>query len=201
MIKAKFNLKNVAVDVFVNSTREIQERLAVPLFNTVVPTPAEVLSLINHMAALQTHIRAGDKSLIPQRDQSRKDINGMVARQCICVNGIAGGDLAILNESGFELAKVRQPKPIPERVETVVLSNGLNSGDVNIDYSPSKYRNSYIIQMMVMEGEWQTVQTTTKRKATIYNVPEKEFVYFRVGAINASGQGDWSVPVRLLVGK
>lgn len=201
MVKCKFNLGRVSVAEFSESTRHIQTKLSAPMFSTVLPSPSEVLPYIDQMDALQEQIRDGYRGLIGQRDALRRTINGLVSRQCICVSGFAGGDLAILNASGFETAKQPEPKPVPSRIETVSVSNGLNSGDVNVEFSASKHRTSYIIQMMLPGSVWQTVHSSTKRNVTISNVPEKEFAYFRVGAINASGQGDWSIPVRLLVGK
>ncbi len=201
MLKSKFNPKNDSVGDFLLRARNNQTQLGQPMFGQILPPPGEVTPYLDQMAALQEQIQMGNKGLIPRRDDLRKTITGMISRQCLGVNALAGGDRAILEASGFEVCKTPEPWPLPGRIASVLVTNGHNSGEVDIKYSTAKHRRSYIVQMMLPGGEWRTVEITTKRHVTVYNVPVKEFAYFRVAGVNATGQGEWSVPVRLVVGR
>lgn len=201
MYKIKANVRNATIGDFIIKVRDIQVHLNDPMFSNVTPSSSEVAPLVDQLESLQAQINFGYTGLIVQRNELRRTVNALLVRQCASVNALAGGDLIILQASGFDLCKEPEARPIPERVKNVTASNGFNSGEVQIGYGPTKYSVSYVIQMRMSGGEWANVQTTTKRKLVIGAVPEKEYAYFRVAGVNSNGIGEWSTPVRVLVGR
>jgi len=93
-------------DKFISKAREIQTGLSNGIFNTVQPTPAEVTPLINELQDLWSQTKLGNKLLIPQRDALKEIIIEMLGRQAAAVNFMAGGDMSILVQTGFDISKV-----------------------------------------------------------------------------------------------
>lgn len=202
MRKVKYNMRDISNSEFLLRTRAIQGHLSQPMFDTITPSPSEVLPLLEQLEILMQKVMNGDASYVPQRNELRTSIRKMVSRQCQGVNSLSGGEVTILEQSGFELYKEREARPVPRQVSVVEVANGNNSGEVKLEFSKPKYADSYIVQMSIaVEDDWKTVATTNQRKLVLYHVPEKEYAYFRVAAFNNRGMGEWSNTVRLVVGR
>jgi hypothetical protein len=98
---------------FISETRRIQSNLVSGMFNFLTPTPQDVIQNLDALEALQVQTAGRDFRNVAQRNTLRKTIQGMLSAQVAMLNGFANGDDAILEATGFELNKVREPRPVP----------------------------------------------------------------------------------------
>jgi len=105
-----FSFKKMGYNDYIGKARDIQSGLDGPLFTTIVPTPGEVIPLIDQLQGLWTQTQLGNKIVVPERDALRAAITALLVKQGLAVNYLADGDLSILVQSGFDITKTAEQK-------------------------------------------------------------------------------------------
>jgi hypothetical protein len=195
-----FNLARVGYSAFLSKTRKIQEMLAAPMFNSITPTPGEVMPLIENLQAVWNQTDAGNLLLRGERDTIRYQIEDMMARQCLAVNALAYGDMNILLNCGFELNKVATSQPLPDCPIIQGLSVTGTSGEILVDLKGCKQAAYYVLEVRDMNGQLIREGTSSRVKAKVDGMMSGEPLQVRAQAYNATGKSLWTVYYPFMLG-
>jgi len=148
--KAMNNLRRVGTVAFIGRARQLQQSLSAGQFNTVEPQPAVVLARLVELETLQNECNQRNYKFVATRDAVRADVDSMIDAQCACVNAIANGNVTIIAESGFELNKVREPRPLPA---TGVMKSvtPLSGAQAMFIFLAIRFRDFYELEIQVPE--------------------------------------------------
>ncbi len=186
------------VPAFILKARTIQGRLANPTFNTVYPTPSDVIPLLDQLQiyAAQSEIR--DYSRVGAARLLRKQIKGMLTQQAAYVNAIANGNEEILSLSGFALSKVPVSRPVPEygTIASIEFSFGQEAiMSCNVLDNVDRYQ----FEINGTNGYHAVIDSYhTKIKAS--HLPLGVELKVRVRGINRRGTGDWGPSTSFRIG-
>ncbi len=182
--------RGINYPTFISKARKIQTCLSSGMFNTVTPTPAEVSPLLDQLEVFQAQVDAHNTANIGQRDELRLTIHGMISAQCASVNGLANGNMALLEASGFELNKVREPRPMPTKGSTPTFTN-LGDGTVIISAAGIRYHDFIEMEIDGPQGlcnHYSSLYTKLK----VADLPVGVVLKARMRGINSSGNGQWT---------
>lgn len=182
---------------FLERGREMQTGLSNPVFNTVQPTPGEVLPYLDNFQALLTETNSGNRTLIPERDALRQEITEMYYKQGLCVNMIAAGDLTILRLSNFEITKEPQKHGVPQEPKTL---NVAHTGPAAAELKSERIANADVLEYEVDGPDGfckRFIRKTSKLKLS--DLPVGVTLKATVRGINSYGEGPWSESVTFTV--
>lgn len=194
-----FEVVRLGYAAFLSKSRKIQEMLAAPLFNSITPTPGEVMPLIDNLQALWNQTDAGNYLLKSERDTLRKTIESMMRKQCFAVNAFANGDMDILSVSGFEANKVPGAVPAPSCPIIANVLASVNAGEVIVRLIGSKHADYRIAQVRDKEGNLIQESTSQRAKFEVSGLPMDTLLNIRVQAHNANGKSAWSVDYPFMI--
>jgi len=182
--------RGINLPSFINKARHIQACLSAGMFNTVTPTPAEVNLLLDQLQVFQAQTDARNYANTGQRDVLRSTIQSMISAQCAFVNGLANGDMAMLEASGFELSKVREPRPVPTKGSTPTFTNP-NDGTVFIESKGIREHDYVELEIDGPQGLC-NYYSSLYTKFKVANLPVGVVLKARMRGINNRGNGDWT---------
>jgi hypothetical protein len=174
-----------------------------PNFPSPLETPAEITVKVNVLQEIQEKILQGHVHMIPLRDTALSEVHTSMKKLCTYVNLTAGGNQTMLETSGFPFVKTPAPRPAPEKVDKVTVSQGNRSGRVIIKWKAAKHRLGYKFQMSNNadeESSWVDVDMTTKPHAEVEGLDAGKKYWFRVCAYNTAGSSAWSEATGFMVG-
>lgn len=192
-----YGMQNFTVDNLIKKAKLIQDQLSAPEYVTIVPTPSEVMTLINQLSDAQSQCSKHNYQGIPVRNQLRTQLEDMLRFQCVAVNALAKGNLVLLSRSGFDLNKEQGKRPVPEQGRISSFKPLEQEGKVKIFYSGIKGRDYYEIRAVSIGFE-QTV-ISTKPYAFIDNLPLGQEIKITYRAVNPNGEGMWSPNIDCLL--
>lgn len=181
----------MSIAVFVTKARNIQNQLSLPEFSSISPTPAEVLP---KLAEIDIYIREAEVRNFqhtPKRNMLRAEVELMLKKQCMAVNGLALGDEPTLSKSGFALNKVPQSRPVPSDGRLVMMKEGQKYGQLIVKTEKMKDCLYYLAEARDTKGNTYSGHST-RNEITVEGVPVDELVQVRFTGVNAKGTGDWS---------
>ena len=169
-----------------------------------LPNPAVAL-LTTEVSSLETlaGLAKGNTQKKQARDQQAAKVFGMLKTETNYVNGIAKGDRAVILLSGFDASNEPTPQHIPDAPVIKRIENGSSPHSAKIllaktssPLNTEKIRLTFIVQMTEddsMEENWKIVlQTQNSKKLIFINLARGKEIFFRIAAMNAHGQSDWS---------
>jgi hypothetical protein len=172
--------------------------------NVHFPTPNPALSVVTAANnTLETSYDAAQlktKGFAQKRNADLKALKIQLNLLAAYVVSIANQDPNnaenIILSAGMALKKHTPPQP---KVFTV--KQGKLSGSVNLD-SKAQKRAFYIYQMttdITNPASWVTIYNGTKVRFTKTGLAVGSHPYFRVAVVTVTGQGDFSLPVGIVV--
>jgi hypothetical protein len=143
------------------------------------------------------------------RDQQASKLFGMLLEETHYVNKVAKGDRATILLSGFEASAEPSPRPVPDVPVIKRVENGSAPHSAKIFLAKTtsvlntkKESLNYIVQMCTddsKEENWKTVlHTQNSKKLLVLNLVRGQEYFFRISALNARGQSDWSETVAFI---
>jgi len=200
--KIKAGLTDIPVNTFMRKVSYIISTIATSTNFPNLPHPAAEVEADNNMlAVLQGQVVAGNRIHVASRNALVITIRRKMSANAAHVNGVAMGNPEMLATSGFEFAKEPSPLSIPAVITKVTCKMVQPLGSVKVSWGASKDRDYYVLQAKIgADGTWKDVCTTTKRTFTVKGLPIKEYVYFRLTAVNSAGMSAWSNESCILVG-
>lgn len=160
--------------------------------NFPAPTPdlPSVLSLITSYGDALTAAQNKNKNAVAVKNEARTTLTVALIQLANSVMTTANGDKTMLISSGFDLAKEGETTPL-EKPEGIVLTDGVNAGELTVKIPAVKGANSYGPQYtsdpLTADSQWTQFMTTTS-KYTFKNLTSAKKYWCRVAAIGPFNQ-------------
>lgn len=175
---------------FIKKASEIQIKLSVGTYNAVAPAPTSVIPLIDQMKVYEQESDEGNHKNRLQYKAIRKDITALLKLQCASVNGLSGGNLDFLVNSGFDISK--EPTPIPEPLmPTITKVTPLQGGEAIVKLRSVPHADYYKLKV-VGPGGFEKWKTSLHSKIKIADLLTGVVLTATVHAVNNKGVGQWS---------
>lgn len=145
---------------------------------------------VRTLEQLETQVRNGDRTMVPLRDQKLEEVKNIVRAWVAKVNVQANGDLAILETSGMELARGREPWLMPKKVEKLSIKRIIISGQADLFWKGVKETKSHLPEYRCISDptkQWMQVGDCFKTNVTITGLTKAKEYEFRVCAANSAG--------------
>lgn len=119
------------------------------------------------------------------------------------VQSASGGDAALIESVGMSVKSAGNPigkLPAPSNLS---VTEPETAGQVGLRWTGLKGAKSYHVESATDvsgNGNWQLALSSTKGKGTVKGLTGGTKYWFRVAAIGAAGQGDWSGAVVKIAG-
>ncbi|MDP1590589.1 MAG: fibronectin type III domain-containing protein [Prosthecobacter sp.] len=110
------------------------------------------------------------------------------------VETASGGDEAKILSSGFDVRSAATPPVVPVAPADLGISMGDHTGEIDLQWTPSKGAKFYIIECAPYNTPrvWQQVKIVTRSSHTVTGLTPGDTYVFRVKAIGSAGDSDWS---------
>lgn len=178
--------------------------------NPLFPNPVPDLSVLSdayddYVIRLAEARRRGSPRETTLKNQSKDVLKGLLKRLGAYVDGVADGDLAIIQSSGFEASATRTAGTVPGQPQDVRLTNGMLSGTLQLSFQNVANARLYeyrYAQMAPMgsEPEWsERIIASNSRITIIFGLERVREYLVQVRAVNNYGPGDWSNTVAQVV--
>ena len=149
-----------------------------PAFPAPIPTLADVQAALTKYSADLIAAATLDRVAVAEKNQSRQQLELLIAQLGMYVMFIANGDLVILTSSGYTLSKSPGPRYITNP-GSVQLANGITSGELMASVKAVSGAISYVYQIATEEPtdntHWES--TTSSRSKFMFTdlVPGKRY--------------------------
>ena len=173
--------------------------------NFTDPTP-EMAELEAHMEDFSEKLAISNRRGSPYdtaiKNESREELEKVLAALAFYVNSKANGTLSILLSSGFKISQTQKRAAVPSKIQGVMLVHGRQTGQMVLRFNGQPNVRFYVYrytQDKNEEGElhWDDQEFTTSSSRNNIIAPVRPGVtyYVSVRAINTAGTGDWSDPI------
>lgn len=191
--KCIYGMQNIKPSNLMAVARVIQDNLSAPQYSAVVPTPAEVIVVIDKLKAANAECLMRNYAFIPVRDALVTKLQDMLHFQCDSINGLAMGDLDFLIGTGFDLNKEHGRREVPEKGKIKDIKTRQQEAQIEVFFKGIKGRDYYEVKA---EGGGVTrTGISTKPHAVIEDLPLGHTLSVSYRAVNARGEGLWSASV------
>lgn len=136
------------------------------------------------------------------KNESREELEKVLAALAFYVNREANGTFSILLSSGFKISQSQKRATVPSKINGVILVDGRQTGQMLLRFNAQPNVRLYVYrytQDRNEEGElqWDEQEFTTSSSRNNLIAPVRPGVtyYVSVRAINTAGTGDWSDPI------
>lgn len=204
--KVKTNYDNLRLDELHTLSGTILDCMRDSEVFTDLPFEIEELEAIvqDFQVKWQTAKNGGSKWDKAIKDEAKVLLRETLSKLGHYVNQTAKGNLPILLSSGLLLEADSKPLSPPDIPQLVALTDGIQSGQINIRFKPVKkcwmYEYQYA-EALDEGGEplWGEVLVTRNSKNNVIAPTVRgNFYYARVRSRNGVGVSEWSIVVSLL---
>ena len=130
-----------------------------------------------------------------QEDMLLAELDAMLNDLADYAQNVTGGDADLLLSGGFPLAKLPAPIGMLPAPTGMVVTPG-NTGSCTLRWKRDRGTSSFVGQCATSEaGPWTQFYNGTSSRCTADGLVSGTQYWFRVAAIGAAGQSDWSDPV------
>lgn len=168
--------------------------------NSNFPQPVVDLLLLTKKAdQLQAAIEEatyGSRQSKLQRDQVLRECENLLTAQADYVRSVCNGVEALLDSSGFKLARPHVPLPPPAAPEHLSVVRVLTAGVLKVRWSGVRGARLYYLEMLEPGAtEWKRILSTTKTKYEATELTTGSVYGFRVQTVTAQGESPMSEAV------
>ncbi len=177
----------------------VQAMTGNPSFTSPAPTLAAVTAATTALEAAETATLARTKGSVPVRNEKRLALVTLLRQLKGYVQVVADANpdtaVSVIESAGMGVRKPRARKP---RVFDV--KPGAVSGSAELTAAVASRRASYEWETSTDGGKtWVLARSTLQARATVTGLTPGASVQFRYRPVTKAGEGDWSVPLPLLV--
>ena len=172
--------------------------------STVFPTPpVSAADLALKAQELEDAIEAatdGGRVARAQRNALVAEVSDILRRTADYVRMVANGDATKLTQSGFPMAKQRQPVGVVGTPLLIEARMTGKPGQVELRWTGVKVRRAYNIYVMEQDptlpgAEWTLTGVTSKVRFVVDHLEPYKAYWFCVSAIGSVGEGVKSDPI------
>jgi hypothetical protein len=169
-------------------------------FTSPNPTLASVLAAHDAAAAKLVEIEAKEQELEmlrSQRDALMATATQAYANMGSFVENKSGGNPAIIQLGGYDVAGVPGPAQAMPKVENLALTSGDDDGTADAVWASVSGAKSFELQVSpdpITPNSFQHYSTVTKSRISLTGQPSGQKRWLRVRAVNSVGPGPWSDP-------
>ncbi len=165
--------------------------------NANFTTPAVKLTDLTAKAdELEGAIQAatfGSRQSKLMRKQLELEGANLLRAQADYVRSVCGGDAVMLDSSGFELAKQREPIGIPGQAQRMQARITNLKGQLELRWKTVHGAHGYQVWMAekdpAVDGSWTAIGYTTRVKHLVSDLESHKAYFFCVSAIGTAGEG------------
>jgi hypothetical protein len=167
-------------------------------FPTTNPTLAQIQAMATALQATIDEIVAGNKALIPHRNNLVKDSLKMIRELSYDIQYQSKGDEEKIKSSGFDTRKSPSPLPDPGQV-LVLVAKPVGPGKIKLRWKKEPYSKFYIIEQLnggiiPPAGQWDSIGRTRRVSFVVEGLNPGQLYYFRVYGSNGLVDGNPSDP-------
>lgn len=166
-----------------------------PHFLTPVVAPADMLAKADVLEVAIGEATNGSRQSKLQRDIVLRESRAMLSAQADYVRGVCLGDPAMLESSGFPLARPHEPLPAPAAPVGLEVQRTAEAGVLKVRWKGDRAVRVYKMEQQEAGGPWVLVLTTTRVKHEIRGLTTGKEYAFRVQVITPSGVSPMSETV------
>lgn len=203
MAKLVLDYSHAGDTVFAMKTHGIVQGLTgnpafAPPWPPEFPTLAALTALQNEFALAVAAAADRDKAKVAAKNALRAELQAMVRELGRYVQTRSGGNLAILEGTGFDLARERRRKPgIPGAPQKFRIASGPLPGSVRCSAEAPEGSLAFEIQHCAgdpaVAADWTTDALCGRcRKVEVAGLERGKDTAFRIRAIGKEGPGPWS---------
>lgn len=164
-----------------------------------VPLP-EMRTLADAFEVAIEDATSGSRQSKLQRNAMMEEVRTMLRKQADYVRTVAVGNAVVLESSGFELCKRREPAGIPGMAKDLMALFTNRRGEVDLRwrsvYAAHGYQVWFTDKDPAIGGNWQAIGYTTRVRHRVTNLESLKAYWFCVSAIGAAGEGAQSDPAK-----
>ncbi len=201
MAQIKLNFSRLSVRDKVTLVRAI---IASMEGNPHFPTPQPPLTTLtagaDALEQAEADVQAArqeGKTKTTIRNGKEDDLDRLVAQSVGYVTMVSGGDEAIIQSAGMDVRATPGTSVPPSQPQGLAATAGDHDGTMDLSWDPVVEAASYVIEMSAdppTATSWQHQGISTKSSFTVPGLTSGARVWFRVAAVNATGQSPWSDP-------
>lgn len=197
--KVKLNLKNSSLEKKVGLAKLVVQSISDnKYFNTPIPSLSSVTDAITAAEAAYADLKQ-TKQMISIKmsvlNDRTSELEGALKRLGSYVNSIANGDAIIIKSAGLSIAAPSISIGMPSAPENLQAS-AMKEHEMELSWKAVKGAKTYVVQLStdVSSNQWDVATVSTKSWTTIKNLVSGKKYWFRVAAVGAAGQSNWSDP-------
>jgi hypothetical protein len=193
-VKLDFKANSVPVKLE-KAAYYVQKMTGNPNFPSPSPLLSEITAAIEALRLAAANATDGGKTLKIIKDQKEEILDDLITRLGAYVQDESKGDELIILSAGMEVRKKATPIGELPAPENFIVENDTTKGSMKLKWDVVPGKSSYIVQY-AQAGEatlnWQLAGVPTAAKIVIENLKPGSVYAFRVAAVGAAGQSDWS---------
>ena len=201
MFKVKLNLAKLTVLAKIAKAKQVVTDMTANVnFTTPFPALASITTAANELETAQTEAAEGGKGKNAVMRVKEKAMDSLLTAESSYVNYASNGEEYIILSSGFEARPNHSPAlPIPDPPFAVQAKSSLVAGQLLITFKTHVRSLLYRVEESpasvngnVVTNSWTLVGLTSRRSLLATGLNGGAYYAFRVAAISASGQSEWS---------
>jgi hypothetical protein len=193
------NFSKLSIPNFLSKIYSIQQALSVPMFESIVPAPAEVFVVYEQMKQLAIQTTHRNYQVKGVRDALRQKLEYMLDQQCYAVNAMGCGDMSIISLSGFPVNRLRSAPSAPQKPAIKEFSITPDQTGLEIQILGCKQARQYIIEVLKKDGTMAMRHVSTRLRTVITQLPSDVELNLRVQAENSAGKSQWSPNLSFMI--
>jgi hypothetical protein len=172
----------------------------------IVPDPSDAVygETLERYAAKVDEVESAFATYLAksvEKNQAREEMTEVLTKRGNYVENASDGDPAKILSAGFEVRhENRNPIDLtaPDYLRATL---GDHNGEIDLTWEPVKGAKTYIVEVRLDEpgATYQQARFTTRSSATIAGLQSTRTYVFRVKAVGAKGESEWSAETRKLV--
>ena len=200
-MKVKLGIKGMTILAKAElGTRIVAAMTGNPNFVTPNPSLADITAAKAAMLTAYNNaltLRQQSNAATDLQVDKEKNYERLLALEAAYVENASGGDEAKIQSAGMSIRDPKVPVGPLSAPTDLYAEVGGGDGEIDLNWKPVHGANSYLVQMTTdpnVPDSWAFKKNSTESFTAITGLTSGGKYWFRVAAVGAAGQGDFSDP-------